>query len=154
MWFSLPTVSWKPPNPIVSVEVAKVDTDAILANAMSFDTQGNRQAEVRQLITDGLGLADVGSSLLPPEMEISWRGSRRNAEILFGNVREQSFDTLKGREGTWREPPLGRAHALALDWRGPGTPPDEETPAHDPHSGRRPNHATFPAPHARDGTAG
>lgn len=90
------------PNPVVSVEVAKVDTDAILANAMSFDTQGNRQAEVRQLITDGLGLPDTSSSLLPPEMEIVWRGSRRTAEILFGNIREQSFDTLKGREGTWR----------------------------------------------------
>lgn len=90
------------PNPIVSVEVAKVDTDAILANAMSFDTQGNRQAEVRQLVTDGLGIADASSSLLPPEMEIIWRGSRRSAEILFGNIREQSFDTLKGREGTWR----------------------------------------------------
>lgn len=90
------------PNPVVTVEVAKVDTDAILANAMSFDTQGNRQAEVRQLITDGLGLPDMSSSLLPPEMEIVWRGSRRTAEILFGNIREQSFDTLKGREGTWR----------------------------------------------------
>ncbi|MCF7993507.1 MAG: phage resistance protein [Chromatiaceae bacterium] len=90
------------PNPMVSVEVAKVDTDAILANAMAFDTLGNRQAEVRQLITDGLGLADASSSLLPPELGISWRGSRRGAEILFGNVREHSFDTLKGREGTWR----------------------------------------------------
>lgn len=90
------------PNPLVSVEVAKVDTDAILANAMSFDTQGNRQAEVRQLITDSMGLADPSSSLLPPELEIGWRGSRRNAEILFGNIREQSFDTLKGRDGTWR----------------------------------------------------
>jgi hypothetical protein len=90
------------PNPIVAVEVAKVDTDAILANAMSFDTLGNRQAEVRQLISDGLGLADAGANLLPPELEISWRGSRRRAEILFGNVREHSFETLKGREGTWR----------------------------------------------------
>jgi hypothetical protein len=90
------------PNPILAVEVAKVDTDAILANAMSFDTQGNRQAEVRQLVIDGLGLTDTSTSLLPPELEIVWRGSRRKAEILFGNIREQSFDTLKGREGTWR----------------------------------------------------
>ncbi|MFO1429835.1 MAG: hypothetical protein U1F76_06805 [Candidatus Competibacteraceae bacterium] len=90
------------PNPVVTLEIARVDTDAILANAMNFDTQGNRQAEVRQLITDGLGLADTASSLLPPELEITWRGSRRRAEILFGNIREQSDDTLKGREGIWR----------------------------------------------------
>ena len=89
-------------NPVVSVEVAKVDTDAILANALSFDTQGNRQAEVRQLISEGLGFAEINSSLLPPEMELVWRGSRRLVEILFGNVREHSFETLKGREGTWR----------------------------------------------------
>ena len=90
------------PNPIVTVEVARVDTDTILANAMAFDTQGNRQAEVRQLITDGVGLTDTASSLLPPELETSWRGSRRRAEILFGNLREQSNDTLEGREGVWR----------------------------------------------------
>ncbi len=90
------------PNPSVTLEIARVDTDAILANAMNFDTQGNRQAEVRQLLTEGLGLTDTASSLLPPELEISWRGSRRRAEILFGNIREQSDDTLKGREGVWR----------------------------------------------------
>lgn len=90
------------PNPVIAIEVAKVDTDAILANAMAADGHGNRQAEVRQLILEGLGLADTGNSLLPPEMEIVWRGSRRRAEILFGNIRDHSFDTLKGREGTWR----------------------------------------------------
>lgn len=90
------------PNPSVALEIAQVDTDTILANALSFDTQGNRQAEVRQLLLEGLELTEVVSSLLPPELEIVWRGSRRKAEILFGNVREQSFDTLKGREGIWR----------------------------------------------------
>jgi hypothetical protein len=90
------------PNPTVALEIAKVDTDAILANALSFDTQGNRQAEVRQRIVDGLNLTDTGSSLLPPELDIVWRGSRRKAEIVFGNIREQSFETLKGREGIWR----------------------------------------------------
>ena len=90
------------PNPVIAIEVAKVDTDAILANAMAADGHGNRQAEVRQLILEGLGLVDTGNSLLPPEMEITWRGSRRRAELLFGNIRDHSFDTLKGRDGTWR----------------------------------------------------
>jgi len=90
------------PNPSVALEIARVDTDAILANALSFDTQGNRQAEIRRLLFDGLGLAETASSLLPPELEILWRGSRRKAELLFGNVREHSVDTLKGREGIWR----------------------------------------------------
>lgn len=89
-------------NPVIAIEVAKVDTDAILSNAMAADGHGNRQAEVRQMILDGLGLIDTGTSLLPPEIEIVWRGSRRRAEILFGNIRDHSFDTLKGREGTWR----------------------------------------------------
>ena len=98
-------------NPIISIEVAKVDTDAILSNANRFDSAGNRQAEVRQLIVEGLGLAEAGNSLLPPEMEVVWRGSRRTVEILFGNIRDHSFDTLKGREGTWRilvDFPFGR----------------------------------------------
>jgi hypothetical protein len=90
------------PSPLVSLEVAKVDTDAILANAVSQDSTGNRQAEVRQMITDGVGLADIGSHLLPPELGINWRGSRRSVEILFGNVREHSAETLRGREGIWR----------------------------------------------------
>ncbi|GHU42418.1 hypothetical protein AGMMS50289_07090 [Betaproteobacteria bacterium] len=89
-------------NPVVSLEVAKVDTGAILSNAMSHDNQGNRQVEVRQLITDGLGLAQSSSSLLLPELEITWRGSKRRVEILFGNVRTHTPDILKGREGIWR----------------------------------------------------
>ena len=63
------------------------------------------------MIVEGLGLAEAGNSLLPPEMEVVWRGSSRTVEILFGNIRDHSFDTLKGREGTWRilvDFPFGR----------------------------------------------
>lgn len=89
-------------NPIVSLEVAGVDTDGILANAMSHDSHGNRQVEVRQLVTESLALGDAPNGLFGQPLEVSWRGSRREVEILFGNVREQSVDTLKGRAGTWR----------------------------------------------------
>ena len=107
------------PNPVVTVEIAKVDTDAIIANGLSFDTHGNRQAEVRQLIFEGLRLGDTATGLLPPELEIVWRGSLRRAEILFCNIREQSFETLKGREGIWRI--LIRTVAFG---GGPGVPED------------------------------
>ena len=89
-------------NPIVTLEIAQVDTDAILENAKGSDSLGNRQAEVRQMIAAGLGLPDTQAHGLFPTLGLMWRGSRRDAEIVFGNVREQSFDALKGREGTWR----------------------------------------------------
>jgi len=89
-------------NPIIALEIAQVDTDAILENAKGCDSLGNRQAEVRQMIVDGLGLSDNVAHGLFPTLTLMWRGSRREAEIVFGNVREQSFDTLKGREGSWR----------------------------------------------------
>ena len=61
-------------NPIVSLEVAGVDTDGILANAMSHDSHGNRQVEVRQLVTESLALGDAPNGLFGQSLEVSWRG--------------------------------------------------------------------------------
>ncbi len=88
-------------NPVITLEVAGVDTESILGNAMSHDSHGNRQAQVRELITESMQLDNVPNGLFGQAYELIWRGSRREVEILFGNVREQSVETLRGRAGTW-----------------------------------------------------
>lgn len=89
-------------NPVVSLEVAGVDTEGILGNAMSHDSHGNRQAQVRAMITESLALQEGPGGLFGQTYELTWRGSRREIEIVFGNVREQSVETFKGRPGIWR----------------------------------------------------
>jgi hypothetical protein len=88
-------------NPIISLHIVGIDTEGILANAQGFDSYGNRIRKVRSLLNEQLGLEENGGLFLP-RYEVLWRGSRRTCEILFGNVRELSLDSLKAQEGLWR----------------------------------------------------
>ena len=88
-------------NPIISLHIVGIDTEGIVANAQGFDSYGNRIRKIRSLLNEQLGLDENGGLFLP-RYEVLWRGSRRTCEILFGNVRELSLDSLTTQEGLWR----------------------------------------------------
>ncbi len=88
-------------NPIISLHIVGIDTEGIVANAQGFDSYGNRIRKIRSLLNEQLGLDENGGLFLP-RYEVLWRGSRRTCEILFGNVRELSLDSLRAQEGLWR----------------------------------------------------
>jgi hypothetical protein len=88
-------------NPVITITIGQVDTDIIVTDAGAFDNIGNRQELVRAMICDNLGLI-AGDLADEPRMVIYWRGSRREIELHFGNVRTHSFETIKGREDRWR----------------------------------------------------
>src|SRR5690606_26200234 len=46
-----------------------------------------------------LGIQDTGG--LFTTYEFLWRGTRREVEVLYENVREMTDDRLRGRPGTW-----------------------------------------------------
>jgi hypothetical protein len=94
-------ISEDPRNPIVALHVVGIDTEGILANAQGFDSYGNRIRKIRSLLYEQLGLDENGGLFLP-RYEVLWRGSRRTCEILFGNVRELSLESLRAQEGFWR----------------------------------------------------
>ncbi len=93
-------------NPVIRVQLADVDYQSILDRVRAEDNSGRRKVLLRTLVHTALGVGgkqdDLGGAVT---RTLTWRGSRREVDIVFGNVRdasslpEQSFDN---RPGTWR----------------------------------------------------
>jgi hypothetical protein len=93
-------------NPVIRVQLADVDYLSVLDRVRGEDNSGKRRVLLRRLIHDALGVVtgqdDLGGAAT---RTVIWRGSRREVDIVFGNVRdagslpEQSFNN---RPGVWR----------------------------------------------------
>lgn len=86
-------------NPIISIQVTGVDIEPILRAAYLNDNPGNKRKRIREALFTELGIEDKGE--LFNHYEFNWRGTRREVELLFENVREMTDDRLRGRSGTW-----------------------------------------------------
>jgi len=74
-------------NPTVGLRLANVDTDDIIKRATeSFDNQGTRKLKLRELIAKSL--QDRIGADLRGTLEHVWRGSTRQVDVVFGNVRD------------------------------------------------------------------
>jgi hypothetical protein len=106
-------------NPVISIQVTGVDIEPILRAAEANDNVGNRRRKIRETLFDLLGIQDNGG--LFSNYEFVWRGTRREVEVRFENVREMTDDRLRGRPGAWSvvldfpfdEPNYGPADDLA-----------------------------------------
>lgn len=88
-------------NPTISVHLVGVDTESIVENAKASDNTGNRIRAVRRLLFEMVGLPD-DNSFLPPKHEILWKGTTRECEVLFGNVRELPAESFEPAISGWR----------------------------------------------------
>ena len=142
-------------NPILSIQVTGVDVAPILENAASHDNPGNRRRKIRELLFRELGVAE-GNDLFST-YSFPWRGTRREVDVVFDNVRELIEDSrLRGRDGAWTllldfpfddagvHPPGRRGAAPALS----GCRPDRRLAAELPES-KGPEGARDPGPHRR-----
>lgn len=86
-------------NPVVSIQVTGVDIEPILRAAEANDNAGNRRKKIRESLFAELGIPDDG--VLFTRYEFTWRGTRREVELLYENVREMTDDRLRGRSGAW-----------------------------------------------------
>jgi hypothetical protein len=89
-------------NPIISIQISGVDTDPILASVAHEDNPGNRRKLVRTMLFDMLGLPeneDLFQHLV--EYGFSWRGTRRQVNVAYENVRELSDQKLRNQDGAW-----------------------------------------------------
>lgn len=86
-------------NPVVSIQVTGVDIEPILRAAEANDNAGNRRKKIRESLFAELGIPDDGN--LFTRYEFTWRGTRREVELLYENVREMTDDRLRGRSGAW-----------------------------------------------------
>jgi hypothetical protein len=86
-------------NPVISIQVTGVDIEPILRAAEANDNAGNRRKKIRETLFEQLGIEDAGG--LFTTYEFVWRGTRREVEVLYENVREMTDDRLRGRSGAW-----------------------------------------------------
>lgn len=86
-------------NPVISIQVTGVDIEPIVKGAESNDNTGNRRRKIREMLFAELGIPDTND--LFTRFSFWWRGTQREVEILYENVRELSDDRLRGREGAW-----------------------------------------------------
>jgi len=82
-------------DPEVSVHLAGIDLQPILAAAADADKPGARKNTMRRLLFDALGLTAEGSIV---DAEQSYFGTKRGGRVRYGNVREMDDGTLTAAE--------------------------------------------------------
>jgi hypothetical protein len=86
-------------NPIISIQVTGIDIEPILKGAEGNDNPGNRRRKIREMLFGELGVPD--NNELFTHFTFWWRGTLREVEVIYENVRELSDERLRGREGAW-----------------------------------------------------
>lgn len=89
-----------PANPTISLQVSEVDVDSIIDRAKGYDNAGNRQRMVKRRLFEALEIPQQDETT--NEVRLQWRGTRRTAEVVFGNVRDLPDATLQCAGPTWR----------------------------------------------------
>lgn len=84
----------------ISLQVTDLDMRPILDRAEAVDNHGNRVTRMKGLIFEALGLPDHQEMFF--RYPFRWRGTDREAEVVFGNVREMSDDQLETRGSDWK----------------------------------------------------
>ena len=86
-------------NPTVAIQVTGVDIEPILRAAEVNDNDGNRRRKIRDMLFEQLAIADDGALFI--RYEFVWRGTRREVELLYENVRQMADERLRGRSEAW-----------------------------------------------------
>lgn len=93
-------------NPVIRVQLSDVDYESVVERAKGEDNEGRRRELLRELVREALGLTGKEPDMFGAITHtVVWRGSRREVDIVFGNVRDPSWlteDHFRARPGTWR----------------------------------------------------
>ena len=89
-------------NPRITLQLTDVDTDRIIEQAQAEDNDGNRRRKIREVLFEEFGLPKEEAQKLFYDYKLRWRGTDRQADLQFANVREQAFDTFKNKAEQWR----------------------------------------------------
>lgn len=91
----------EPNDPIISLEMSDVDTDAIIRQVLSEDNDGNRKRLIMQLLFGEMKIPLEAQSKINLIHTIEWRGTLREVEIRYQNVRESNLENLKAPSDKW-----------------------------------------------------
>ncbi len=105
-------------DPLVHVELAKVDLRPVLESAREHDKPGARKVKLRSLLFVAFG--HTGWETTEFVQKVEWRGTAREGTVLFGNVRE--LDESRFRT------PAGHDFRIVIDYPfdEPGHTPQED----------------------------
>src|SRR5664280_1212470 len=99
-------VSGDPRNPVIRVQLSDVDYESIVERAKTEDNDGRRRELLKDLVRDALLLQTRDGDVFGVHAQtVVWRGSRREVDVVFGNVRDTSWlteDHFRARPRTWR----------------------------------------------------
>jgi hypothetical protein len=76
-------------DPIVSFRLAGIDVQSILDQVRHVDNTGSRRKKIRELVFEALEIEDEGG-FFDATRSWTWRGSRRQVDVRFGNVRDET----------------------------------------------------------------
>lgn len=93
-------------NPLIRVRLSEVDYESVVQSAIGEDNGGRRRELLRTMVRDALGVPDAKPDLTGAITHtVVWRGSTRQVDLVFGNVRDTGWltdDHFRARPGTWR----------------------------------------------------
>ncbi len=93
-------------NPVIRVQLSDVDYESIIDRAKSEDNEGRRRELIKDLVREALVLQERDADAFGAQAQsVVWRGSKREVDIVFGNVRDASWlseDHFRARPRTWR----------------------------------------------------
>ncbi|MGP5623187.1 DUF6079 family protein [Candidatus Corynebacterium faecigallinarum] len=78
-------------DPVISLKLEEVNWEAVVAQAQAQDTPGRRERKIKNLLTEYFGLTGVDvASDGSYTRTVTWRGTERRVEFVFGNVRNEA----------------------------------------------------------------
>lgn len=99
-------VSGESRNPIIRVRIAEVDYESVIERAKGEDNHGRRRETLKQMVWELFGFDAAGADMFGVSRQPRvWRGSRRDLEVIFANVRDRSWladERFEAGEDTWR----------------------------------------------------
>ena len=89
-------------NPTISVKLSGVDTEAIIEAAKHYDRPGNRVRRTREMAFESMGIPLEENLTNTYARAFQWRGSRRECDVVFANVRELPDESLRNSGDDWK----------------------------------------------------
>lgn len=86
--------------PTISLQLSGVDAEQILAQAESVDNPGNRIRKLKELIFEQMGVGAQDDLFF--RHKFRWKGTDRECDVVFGNLRELPDETIRSDGEVWK----------------------------------------------------
>lgn len=93
-------------NPTVRLRISEVDYESVVEKARGEDTEGRRREVLKNLVWQEFGLEQIDGDVTGVSRQNRiWRGSRREVEVIFANIRDRAWladEMFEAGPDTWR----------------------------------------------------